>query len=161
MNVLVLDSNPTWQALYASVLRFLGCQVDVAFHPQEAVDKVRQGSYQLIVCDLNLYADRHRYAWLDFQVCESALYYVNRMPGVCSLESLVPASRVLSGSAPLQKLEKIVRQHACPFDEADSSGYKYIKVKGGGRRLVPIKNPRRRNTEPSVPMPTDKKRQER
>ena len=160
MNVLVLDSNPTWQALYASVLGFLGCEVDIAFQPQEVSEKVKRGQYQLIICDIHQYAERHRFAWLDFNMCEAALYYVNRRPGLCSLEALVPASRVLAGSAPLQKLEKIVRKHACPFDEADSSGYKYVKVKGGGRRLVPIKSPIRRSSEPPVPLPTSEKKRQ-
>jgi hypothetical protein len=103
MNVLIIESNPTWQNLYAGVLGFLGCSVETAFDPSLVV---KQGSYDMILCHLDFYADRCQFSWLDFQASDVPVFYTNRLSDASRLSVLVPKSRLLNGSAPLGELEK-------------------------------------------------------
>lgn len=116
MNVLIIESNPTWQNLYAGVLGFLGCQVDTAFDPSGATELLKNRTFGMILCNLDYYADRCQFGWLDFQVSEVPVFYTNRLSASSRLSVLVPKSRLLSGAAPLKELEKalqVVRPELC------------------------------------------------
>jgi len=54
LRVLVAEDDPTIRKLFRLMLQKLGCEADLVSNGQEAVDKVKEGSYGLVFMDLQM-----------------------------------------------------------------------------------------------------------
>ncbi len=54
IRVLVVEDNPVNQDLLEHMLEFLGCEVEVAWNGEEAVERIAQGGLDAVLMDLQM-----------------------------------------------------------------------------------------------------------